>query len=347
MLTKDSLKYLKHIQIDRPQQSRYLKKLFSIFESKKYDYDEPVISTTNIDIPDFDQFVASNLRVKLKEYKNTTSIRWVVKSDYTINCDLYVHTKTKTKIKDSILNLLVYIISFTASLSNKNREMIIHVAFLPDKKLFLKKFTTNEVNSGVTSYDDDSATVLVYRKEECVKVIIHEMIHGLSFSDIDDTEEVINHYNSKYNLDCSKINLNETYTEIWAKIINWYLVTKLNNTNTKNKYNYFCYLIDSEKTFASIQASKIIKHLKKQKKKINLSLNTSVVGYYLAINELINNIDKFLEIKMNDNNIFYLENDSKFNKLMLSFTDKETRLIKKFNKIFNRNFRMTAIELKL
>ena len=50
---------------------------------------------------------------------------------------------------------------------------------------------------------------------------------------------------------------------------------------------------------------------------------------------------------MNDNNIFYLENDSKFNKLMLSFTDKETRLIKKFNKIFNRNFRMTAIELKL
>lgn len=345
MLTKESLRYLKYINIEQPHQSDKLRNLFNLLESNDYDYDEPTIRDSEEKIPDFEKYIATKLKGKLKKYKNTLCISWVVKSKYTINCNLYIHRKTKNKINDKILNLLVYVISFTASLSNKNRNLDIHIVFLPDKKLFLKKFTTNEINSGVTSYDDNSATVLVYRKEECVKVLIHEMIHGLSFSDIDDTEDIINHYNSKYNLDCSKINLNETYTEIWAKVINCYIVTRLSDIN--EKYKYFCYLLDCEKTFSTIQASKIIKHLKKQKTKINLNKHTSVVGYYLAINELINNLDKFLDIKMNDNNIFYLNDNNKFNNLMLSFDENDTRLINKFNKVFDKTFRMTAIELKI
>tara|TARA_B100001287_G_C22677618_1_gene528529 strand:+ start:470 stop:1507 length:1038 start_codon:yes stop_codon:yes gene_type:complete len=345
MLTNESFKYLKYLKIKKPHSSENLRNLFDVFENNNYDYDEPEVSYVSIDIPEFNKYVAPNLLKKFENYKNTTLVKWQVKSSFNIDCNLYVHTKNK-KINKKVLNLLVYIISFTASLSNKQRELDIHVVLLPDKKTFLKKFTTNEVNSGVTSYDDNSGTVLVYRREECIKVIIHEMIHALSFSDIDDTESVINHYNNKYNIDCTKINLNETYTEIWAKLINCYLVTKLNSKG-KDKYYYFCYLIDCEKMFSSIQASKITKHLKKVNKKINLSEHTNVVAYYLAINELINNLDKFLKLKMRDNNLFYLQEQSKFDNLMLSFTNNDTRLIEKFNKIFNRTFRMTSVELKI
>ena len=345
MLTNESLKYLRHLKINNPNNSVNLNKLFTKFENHKYNYDEPDISHVKIKKPNFNKYIAKNLKKKVKNYKNTILVKWVVNTQYKIDCNLYIHSKSKNKsINEKTLNLLVYIISFTASLSSKGRTFDIHVVLLPDKKFFLKKFTTNEVNSGVTSYGNNRATVLVYRREECIKVIIHEMIHGLGFSDIEDTRTVIDHYNEKYNINCTKINLNETYTEIWAKLINCYLVTKINGRLMDNKYNYFCYLIDCERMFSSIQATKIIKHLKNTDKKINLSKNTSIVGYYLAINELINNLDAFLKMKFNDNNLFYLDNESRFNNFITSINKYYTVKVKN---VFNKTFRMTSVELKI
>ena len=344
MLTNESLKYLRHLKINNPTTSVYLNKLFTEFENHKYNYDEPDISHVKIKKPAFNKYIATKLKQKVKKYKNTISVKWLVKTQFKIDCNLYIHSKNKKKsINEKTLNLLVYIISFTASLSSKDKQFDIHVVLLPDKKFFLTKFTTNEVNTGVTSYDNNSATVLVYRKEECIKVIIHEIIHGLGLSDIEDTGTVIDHYNDKYNINCSKINLNETYTEIWAKLINCYLVTKINGRLMDNRYKYFCYLIDSEKMFSSIQATKIINLLKK-KGKLDLNKHTSIVGYYLAINELINNLDAFLKMKFNDNNLFYLDTESRFNNLMTSIDKYYTEKVKN---VFNKTFRMTAVELKI
>ena len=199
MLTSDSLKYLKHLKSTTVLNSIYLKRLYDYFEMHDYTYDEPKIHNVRSKIPDFDKYVAPNLKMKFKGYQNTTLVQWTVNSTFRIECSLYLHKKTK-KINKKILNLLVYIISYTVSLSNKDRTFDIHVVLLPDKKKFLKKFSQNEINSGVASYTENSAEIFVYRKEECIKVLIHELIHGLSFSDINDNPDVITYYNNKYKL---------------------------------------------------------------------------------------------------------------------------------------------------
>ena len=83
----------------------------------------------------------------------------------------------------------------------------------------------------------------------------------------------------------------------------------------------------------------------RDKGKINLNKNTNIVAYYLASNEILNNLDAFLKIKLNDNNLFYLDNESQFNNFMISITN--TYYTEKIKKVFNNTFRMTAVELKI
>jgi hypothetical protein len=261
---------------------------------------------------------------------------------------LNIYTLKKKRINRKTLNLLVYAISFIVSLSNADRKLNIHVVLLPDKKLFQKKFTPDEINSGLSSYDSYEGRVLIWRKEECIKVLFHELIHALSFSDIEDTKQIISHYNQKFNLSCTEMNLNETYTEIWAKLLNCYFCTKI--IIKKNPYHYFCHLLSVEKEFNSVQAWKINDYLqdeyKKNKIKKNINQYTNVVAYHLVTNEILNNLDKFLNLKFQDKNIFYLTDNTRFNNLMQSFTKLSLSKTKRNTKLY-KTFRMTAIELKL
>ena len=82
------------------------------------------------------------------------------------------------------------------------------------------------VNSGFTISNLYNADIIVYRKEEMIKVIIHELIHAFN---IDDHNNESSYKSSINNIFCVKnsININETYTDSLACLINIIMYTIL------------------------------------------------------------------------------------------------------------------------
>ena len=346
MLTKESYQYIKHLpKSNQLFKTTVTRKLFSTLENITYTYDRPTITTKNIQYPHM-EFIPSHLMKKTKTYNKGIIVSWTVYSTYKIDCKLTLYQKSE-KINKNTINLMIYIISFIVSLSDRDRTFAVNIVLLPDKKLFNKKFTPTEINSGLCSSNLTEAEIFVWRKEECIKVLIHELIHGLQLSDIKDTPAILNHYNAKYNINCSRITLDETYTEIWAKIFNCYLVVRL--TDDLSTYEHFARLLLAEKTFSMIQSWKIRKYLqddyKKKKVKKDLNQHTNVVAYYLAISEVFDKLDSFLEFRFRNKNIFYLKNNHTFNNFMISSKFVANKIVTP--PLFNKSFRMSAIELKV
>ena len=64
-------------------------------------------------------------------------------------------------------------------------------------------------------------------EEELLKVTLHELSHGLEHSHYNDSSDLIEHYNKKYISHLKKIRtIHMTYTEIWANLINCFLISQ-------------------------------------------------------------------------------------------------------------------------
>ena len=350
MFEKDSLLLLKELNkfIEKNHKDEYyIHKLFNLLETHDFNYDEPIIENNEIcSFPTINTFVSQELNQKIKSYNKKQIIKWSVYSDYKIDCSLCIFRKNKN-LSEKSLNFLIYAISFILSFSNHDLEFECNLVFLPDKKMFNNQFTPNEINSGMSSTTNDSSTIYVWRLEECIKVIFHECIHSLKFSELNDTVQLINHYNTKFNCNVSKMTINETYTEIWARILNCYfisLINKFHNSNF-NPYTYFCFLLENEKIFSLIQSSKIQNFLI-ENPNYDINNTTNTLAYHVCVSELFDNLNNFLKLRFKEKNIFYLKNDKEFIKF---FTDnKYTKNIElEGNKFYNKTFRMSAIGLSI
>jgi hypothetical protein len=121
------------------------------------------------------------------------------------------------------------------------------------------------VNTGLTA--NEHAEINIFRAEEWFKVLIHETIHNLSmdFNDID----VSLYKNTLKEIFIIKSDylLFETYTELWAEIIQILFICILENTNNiSNKIN-------DELTFSLLQMNKIFSISTKNKATYNDLIN--------------------------------------------------------------------------
>ena len=113
-----------------------------------------------------------------------------------------------------------------------------------------KKLNCENVNTGYSW----SNNIVIYRNEELLKLIIHEIIHLL---DIDIKYEETNLFKKFIDIFCvSKINLliNESYVETWAVVIDIYL--KLWEMDELN-YDKFNYYLKKNQLFNLRQCAKI------------------------------------------------------------------------------------------
>ena len=78
---------------------------------------------------------------------------------------------------------------------------------------------------------------------------------------------------SKYKYQSSDNHIDESYTEIWAKIMNIYFISKI--SRTEKKYQNFCTMLAIECEFSIYQANKV-KQLIKKNKITNVSEYTNV-----------------------------------------------------------------------
>jgi len=166
------------------------------------------------------------------------------------------------------------------------------------------------VNTAFTRTCPKNSEIIVFRKEEWFKSFLHETFHnfGLDFSDMNNSS-----CNSKI-LDIfpvnSEVNLYESYTEFWARMMNILFCSFFSMTDKNDEKEFLSNVevfINIERAYSFFQAVKILKFMgisykdlyDKNIDAINLRKTlykekTNVLSYYIITLILLNNYQDFL-----------------------------------------------------
>ena len=166
------------------------------------------------------------------------------------------------------------------------------------------------VNTAFTSTCPKDSEIVIFRKEEWFKVLIHESFHNfaLDFSDMntyDCTKDILSIFPVS-----SEVNLYESYTEFWAEIMNALFCSFFNLKNKSNIEEFlsnFEFFINFERTYSFFQLVKTLDFMGLSYKNMYSETNQSkilrdtlykeksnVLSYYVIKAILINNYQGFL-----------------------------------------------------
>ena len=181
-------------------------------------------------------------------------------------------------------------------------------------------------NTGYTYRCEKKNEIVIYRQEEWFKVLLHETMHAFG-NDFDKEEEEKEGYNSTMDLrkifslpQDINIQMSETYSEIWARIMNVAFQTYFKNppslesrTAKQFKKNFEFYL-NLESIFSLYQCIKILDFMgvnyqvlideSENSKKMMRAFyreNTHVFAYYVLTSILLHNNGDFLSWCMKKN----------------------------------------------
>lgn len=221
---------------------------------------------TGIGIPNSDiysYFMSPTIKTIIRKTltdRHTIITTFVIKNEnITIHVTLVENPLLENIDAIQLYGFITIITDFlTKYITNTERTYNIKVCVFPtnEKKTFNIDFETSlnssNINSGFTGqYVDNMGyndkTIIIYRKEECFKVIIHELIHAFEMDlgalcviKNPDNKKVIKTIQSHFNIDKSYNNgdfkIEETYCEFWTIFI-YTLFYSIERTskNTKNK----------------------------------------------------------------------------------------------------------------
>ena len=305
--------------------------------------------------------------------KRTVSIKIVFMDIADTNVDFYNYYV-------EIIYIITHILNNYSSLEcGKNLELYIYLTDFKKKipNSNLEEFDTKHVNTAYSDVCTSNSQIVLYRSEEWVKVLIHELFHnyGLDFSKI------------KYNNLKNKIKdifpiksdfeLTESYAEFFGEIINISLTTFYLNENTSiSLYVKNChYLLFYEQLFSLFQCVKILYKIglsyenlylkdevsKSLRDNIYYREKTNVFCYYVVKNILLFNYEDFIKLCSEKNlqlldfrktdtmlNHFYNFIKSKHNdkKLINIIRKIEKNLNNVSNNLLKKTARISCIELK-
>jgi hypothetical protein len=221
-------------------------------------------------------------------------LQWTTTGKHSVKNTLNIYLDDNEHDNLPNTKLLVDAISYITSFSDKPRKITIHLCLLPNKKTIRKnqtKITQLNVNSGSNHFSDTESEICIFRREEAIKVIFHEIIHGLGFSKLGSHEEITERLCQKYNLGSKDILVDESHTEMWAKIMNCYFISSL--TNSQTKFQHFSTLLALEQEFSIYQGNKVKQFVRSSKQK-DLDKDTNVSAYYLVVGEIFSQFTEFI-----------------------------------------------------
>lgn len=200
------------------------------------------------------------------------------------------------------------------------------------------------INSGVCYFNDINRKILIYRKEEYIKVFIHEFLHSCHIDKYlhQNTNTNTNIYeNFNFDYKKTKITLNETYTEFWCNIIYISIFSyNLSKNSTINNYiNIFDELMEKQVYFSVLQSVKIlniynIKYLDTINNTVhNYSEGTHALSYYYFKSLLLFKYKNVMN--MCEKNIIANETTKENIEKYLIKIRNNKKLIKLFNKFEN------------
>jgi hypothetical protein len=303
----DAYKYLMQLkQKGKPYFTFNIKKLMNPsqitrpknFNSKNF----PDLIRTHID-----HLAMSELTYSFSLFGRSIKIHFIVEdSNVELKLDTY-HKYVDTMI------MWLYILNEYASKSCSN-TLVIYLYFtslekkLPTSNIFI--LDEINVNTAFTTTCPKNSEIVIFRKEEWLKVFIHETFHNfaLDFSDMNNNEAhkcILKIFEVT-----SDVNLFESYTEFWAEIMNALFCSFFSikdKTNIEDFLEHSEFFINFERTYSFFQMVKTLQFMglnysdlysntyNSQILRTNLyKEKTNVLSYYVIKCILMNNYQNFL-----------------------------------------------------
>ena len=254
-----------------------------------------------------DELTVSEITYNFSLYGRNIKVIFIVEED-----DVELKLETYNKHIDSMI-MWLYILNQYASKQCAN-SLVVYLYFtslekkIPNSNIFI--LDEINVNTAFTTTCPKDSEIVVFRKEECFKVFIHETFHNfaLDFSDMNNNDShkcILNIFKVE-----SSVNLYEAYTEFWAEIINALFCSFFSLTD-KNDVDTFLsnaeFFINFERTYSFFQLVKTLDFMgltykdlysDSERSRINrLNLykeKTNVLSYYIIKTIMINNYQGFL-----------------------------------------------------
>jgi hypothetical protein len=171
---------------------------FTLFEKSFREYNTSSLRKNHMEMITFSQPHVSQT-IKLLEASKYIDVRivktlkkklcWITKVSYMYDNTLVSlcighESKIQNVVHDEINNVLTllnyYLVVLNKINHRKRIDITIHLVDIPKKipaRKTLKKLAAYDINSGYSSFGDYHHEILVYRKEEWTKVLLHEMVH--------------------------------------------------------------------------------------------------------------------------------------------------------------------------
>jgi hypothetical protein len=243
---------------------------------------------------------------------------------------LYIINEYSSKKCSKNITLYIYFTSLKKKLPNSN----IHI------------LGENNVNTAFTYSCPVNSEIVIFRKEEWFKVLMHETFHNfaLDFSDMNSQSTICKERILSVFPINSDVNLYEAYTEFWAELMNalfcsYYLTMNKANQQSMSEtelmnelLSNFYFFINFERTYGFFQLVKTLDFMGLtykdlySKKPDSVALrntlykeNSNILSYYVIRPILMNNYQGFLSW-CNKNN-FSLLQFKKTNKNLEDFCD--------------------------
>tara|TARA_Y200000002_G_scaffold381660_1_gene396285 strand:+ start:1455 stop:2540 length:1086 start_codon:yes stop_codon:yes gene_type:complete len=297
-------------------------------------------------------FIGNDIKEKINKLKSEFIITYK-----NINIH-FITNKNDRLIKKYIINKLKIILSLQKLFNRENAFQKITIYDINNKKKLPSKNEKDicpaHCNSGYCNviYDKSkNGSIVLYRNEEIIKVLIHESIHA----NFIDYNIILNQYKSNMdNKICTHYNilLNEAFTETFACLINMILI----NYHTKININK---IFNNELKFMLNTFNKLMNYYKVEQIKDIMVVDgcsryikqkTNVFSYYIlkTLNYLY--IDEYLKLVNNNSNSDYNVNNNNYNKIYIKFVFHKINNLNFYiqkEKIKNRSLRLSLYELNL
>lgn len=304
--------YLKN-NINFSKHKKYSKLLFSYIKKSYIHNLSNKIIQNKIDISKYKYPPPSAFfsEVQINYIKNTTNIilSYNITTYYNRKINIIFGLPNEIliyNINNYINNIISWINICDTFCKTKEKNSIKISIFLSDMKKTLpeNKYTIlgcNEINSGYTILNsDNSREIVIYRREEWFKVLIHEVIHAFSIFKLSLYDFTFLKEYFKIN---SKFLLDEAYTETYARII----YCAYNSYNREKNISFelfhksFVASLEIERLYSIYTMNLILNYmdltyvdiiLKHQSK---YRENTNVLMYYIIPAILLFDISDFLK----------------------------------------------------
>jgi hypothetical protein len=315
---------------------------------------KPITFTSSHGFPsNIIKYIDQQIKIELQYNINITELDRNIKIYFLLESEPE-HVEKYNNYVENILLWLLFINNYASKNCAKELKIFIYMTNLqkniPDSKII--KIGENHANTAFTKTCPKNSEIVIFRKEEWFKVLIHETFHnfGMDFSDMNNdicVSEILNIFPVN-----SEVNLYEAYAEFWAKIMNVafcsYKHLPEKNNKDKTKFKEFlvnCYLfLNFENIFSCFQMIKVLdfmnlkyKQLYQKSEKNDLirkkfyKEETNVLAYYIITFILINNFNLFIEWCSKNNNVNNLLQFNKSENNQKKFCD---FIIKKYNSKF-------------